>query len=468
MRRLALLFAAFLLIVTACGDDAAGSTTSSTSTTAPPATSVTTTTTAAPTTTKPMGFSVRSDDGRVTLEVPPGALEEDPGLAIFRLVPERYPDDLAALPVEPWVYALEPAGLSFDAPVTLTMEIPFAEYAGEGIEDAIPLTSFVITTPDFQGWELLQDVEVARSGDTVSLTGTTTHFSVTAAVPEQVFIQVRFTELRRDFSHQIGIDFDWSDGVPLAPPAIGGGSFTPAGDASTIPVPFDAGALTVPCPAGLTTTTGELGIDLLLEATSDTTGDAGLTNAPRLLTLDGQAAVTVSTGIELICRPTILPSGTVALDVAVDHPGGEQIVPGEDFRGGLSALYLQLARAFPGLFAGLIQDVDGDGEIGPNDVMFPAQPTTVSGELTEAVLPLFSFGDYFLYLLEAEPPPIESPVTVAEGTTILLGGLSPEQTSVPILGDVPFLHRVFSDESAAHQEVELLVFLTPQLLELTE
>jgi hypothetical protein len=412
-------------------------------------------------------FVVASDDGRVTIEVPAAALATDPGITITALGSDNIPDDLTDLGSDPWVYALEPGQLEFDAPVRVTMAIPYEEFAVSGIGEGVPLTSIVITSDD--GWQFVDDLYIARDGDAVLVSGSIDHFSRLAAIDEQVLVDTRFIDLTADRTMQLGVDFRWSNGVTLAPPTLEA-SFAPFDpDVGAVAAVFADGGLSLACPTDVTTAAGDLDITALLQSVSDSSGQTGLTAAPRITTLqDQETTITFSAGLELLCRPTITEDGSITLDLYVDHPRGAVIVPGEDFRGGLSALYIDLGFGLPPLYVGLIRDVDGDGRIGPNDVMYPPFPTDVVDGASTVVLPLFGFGDYFPYFLADEPRGLDTQMLVSDGATILLGGVRPEKTAVPLLGDIPFLAHVFSDESRQTENAELVIFITPRLAQSDE
>lgn len=477
MRRPALLLAAVALIVASCGDDTASTTSSSTSTTAA-AQQTTTTTSPQSTTTQSSsnGFSVTSDDGRVTLDVPPEALADDPGISITHLPPDQLPEDIAAVEPDAWAYSLEPDGLEFTAPARLTFAIPFEEFAAEGFDDAIPLASIVTTTSD--GWELMDDLRVERDGDTVYVSGDTDHFSGAVALPEQVLIEVSYITVTRDRTMQLGVDFLRSDGTELAPPLTDAQSFLdniPRSSGEPVQVQFEDGIIGLTCPPEIAGTVGSLEIELVLDAMSGSSSQAGLVNAPNVVTLDQEPAriTIVDRGVELLCRPTITEDGTIRMDIIVDHPGGAEIIPGEDFKGGLSGMYLDLSGAFPRVRVGLIRDVNSNGVIDPEDVMYPAFPGEVNGEQTSFVIPLFGFGDYFPYLIDAPQRDLETEVLVEDGATIVLGGLleqglGRENTAIPFLGDLPYLARVFSEESRQIEDLELVIFLTPDVVERTD
>ena len=73
-----------------------------------------------------------------------------------------------------------------------------------------------------------------------------------------------------------------------------------------------------------------------------------------------------------------------------------------------------------------------------------------------------------------EPPPrqtdrIESKVTIPDGSTIIVGGLTRREddrdvNAVPILGQIPFLRFLFSSRSHTVTDETLFVFLRPTIL----
>jgi type IV pilus assembly protein PilQ len=60
-------------------------------------------------------------------------------------------------------------------------------------------------------------------------------------------------------------------------------------------------------------------------------------------------------------------------------------------------------------------------------------------------------------------------VSVKNGETIVLGGIYQQQviesvTKVPWLGDIPYLGRLFRTDSKFTEKRELLIFVTPQIV----
>ena len=208
---------ALLLVVGACGS---GTVSSTTVTTAATTTVVETTTTTVP------GFEVTSEDGNLTVEVPFEAMAEDPGITIRLLAPDEYPPELAGAADDPEarIYNLEPEGLQFDAPVTVTRRIDASRF--EGMTDTmVPLVAMITHNPD-GSYEAYDDQTVIRRGDDVFVSGTTTHFSPAIAVNLGQYVDMTLDDFHlgyateKDTSLQIGYRFYGSDLSALVAPTV--------------------------------------------------------------------------------------------------------------------------------------------------------------------------------------------------------------------------------------------------------
>ena len=64
---------------------------------------------------------------------------------------------------------------------------------------------------------------------------------------------------------------------------------------------------------------------------------------------------------------------------------------------------------------------------------------------------------------------IDTNVLVDNGETVVLGGIFEEtsnnsQTKVPFLGDIPYLGKLFRRDSKTENKRELLIFVTPRIV----
>jgi len=64
---------------------------------------------------------------------------------------------------------------------------------------------------------------------------------------------------------------------------------------------------------------------------------------------------------------------------------------------------------------------------------------------------------------------VNTNVLVDDGQTVVLGGIFKETSNkgvikTPVLGDIPYLGRLFKQETKRSDKVELLIFVTPRLM----
>ena len=64
---------------------------------------------------------------------------------------------------------------------------------------------------------------------------------------------------------------------------------------------------------------------------------------------------------------------------------------------------------------------------------------------------------------------VQTTVRIKDGVTIIIGGLMTDQlinnkTKIPILGDLPFIGKAFKNENRNMQKTEIVIFLTPHII----
>ena len=124
---------------------------------------------------------VTSKDGGLTVSVPRGALPKPVKVRIRVLTPSQYPPELKGATFKPGskLYALEPAGLRFLKPVTITRRID-AKLQGFDLAQGVP--GVVLTTRDARGkWEILKGQSVKLAGKTLVVGAKASHFSTVVA-----------------------------------------------------------------------------------------------------------------------------------------------------------------------------------------------------------------------------------------------------------------------------------------------
>ena len=78
--------------------------------------------------------------------------------------------------------------------------------------------------------------------------------------------------------------------------------------------------------------------------------------------------------------------------------------------------------------------------------------------------------DFFLVDDSIQRNNIQTQVTVENGETVIIGGIyqenkSSQVTKVPFLGDIPYLGNLFKQRSNTNTRTELLIFLTPRIID---
>ena len=468
------------LIVSACGGEAATSTTNSPVTTAATTTIGTTTTTS--------GFVVTSEDGDLIVAVSSAAMAEDPGITIRLLAPEEFPPELAGAADDPDVriYNLEPEGLEFDAPVTVTRRLDTARFEDLGPNE-VPVMVLVTRNPG-GGYELYSDLAVVRRGDDVFVSGTTTHFSPAIAIRESPTVTVNLSQEQLESVPSARSLQGILTLLTEAPGTIAvsaslrdrqGASLTGSGSFALID-----GVAATPTATGLDIQCVDVGAIDVLPITytaefgsSPAPGQAGFTTVTSLNLFPPRTRVMLTVDAILQCHApaTSILAVLVPLEVVTDHPGGTMWIPNQDFRGGLSGALVRTGEVprLDGVWGGLIRDNDGNGMIDATDTMFDAYPFDEIDEMYSYVSPLYEFGSYFVYLVDAlqySSVPSGTDWTLGAGLaayqeTYVGSGRFESSIGYVGLGGVPFVYTVGPSEepqSAPDARIEMFDILRVQ------
>mgnify|MGYP001819712282 CR=1 FL=1 len=421
VRGRSILIAGFTVVMVSCGGETGVPAASPppTTATAPTTTLAASTTTTAPvttlaasTTTLDAGFTVTSEDGDVEVDVPQGASAGDPGIVIRLLEPEEYPPELASAAQNPGtrIYNLEPDGTGFAAPVRVTRRIPIENF-GDLAATEVPVVYLITRNPEGE-YSLLDEMHSMRNGDYIEVSGELSHFSPIISLYGQVKVEitpeVSYTEFATETgSSGLSVDiwFRSDDGSPLIAPD----TVDPDGRSRADFLRFDLsrGSTRVFCD-GIGEARPRIGswVDFRVDPEP---GQAGLNGPSALIPGVESAPVLMKIAQPFRCLDpeTSLVGTPLTLTYQVDHPGGIVGIPGEDFKGGLSALFGTLADsgAFDGGWIGLIGDLNGNGIIDLNDSMLEMQRTEPSSIGPGYVLPLYGYGSYFLYAVDGNSYP---------------------------------------------------------------
>src|SRR6185369_6393232 len=123
----------------------------------------------------PAGGTLLSHNGRVEIEVPPGALESPENMTIEGLAPAQLPGDLEDGAYD--AYDLGPDGLTFDPPLNVTYHLPDDTF--DAIENGVAFKFPLLGTASGNEPEPLGDLASIFDTETgnAKLTGTLSHYS---------------------------------------------------------------------------------------------------------------------------------------------------------------------------------------------------------------------------------------------------------------------------------------------------
>lgn len=140
------------------------------------------------------GGTVASDDGRLTLEIPPGALTEDTEISATLVSPDEAPQALRELSEGGPAYRLEPDGLEFSEPVTVSLEVE------DGLSEEGEVTAHLLFSFSEGGEpQPLTDTETVASlaDGTVAVRGKLDHFSWITKTKHYLQVELEQVEPRR-------------------------------------------------------------------------------------------------------------------------------------------------------------------------------------------------------------------------------------------------------------------------------
>jgi general secretion pathway protein D len=253
----------------------------------------------------------------------------------------------------------------------------------------------------------------------------------------QVMIEAAIVEISENMGEQLGVQLaagdESSGGFPVLGTNLASGGML--GLNQVIGAVLGDGAVP-PLAGGITVGAGERNRNgvtwgLLIQALS-TSSAANLLSTPSIITLDNQES-------EIIVGQNV-PFRT-----------GQAAVSGE----GLTNPFTTIERRDVGLTLKVTPTISADGLV-----------RLVVEQTTENVTPTTLAGASDLITNKRE---IKTTVLADDGETIVLGGLMKDdyevqKSKVPLLGDIPYLGRLFSSESESRVKRNLLVFLRPTIM----
>jgi general secretion pathway protein D len=251
----------------------------------------------------------------------------------------------------------------------------------------------------------------------------------------QVLIEAAIVEISDELGQDIGVQVAVGDDSGGSTP-VAGTSFGNVGrNLGDVLGAIVSQSILAPAVGGVTVGAGQRNEDgvswgVLLQALSSSAA-ANLLSTPSIITLDNQES-------EIIVGKNV-PFRT-----------GQSTVSGD----GATNPFTTIERRDIGLTLKVTPTISADGLVR----LVVEQSTESIGDSIE------SASDIITNKRE-----IKTTVLADDGETIVLGGLTTDnllvnKSKVPLLGDIPFLGRLFSSESERRVKRNLLVFLRPKIL----
>ena len=161
------------------------------------------------------GGTAVSDDGRLTIDVPAGALQDDTEISIKAMSTGDAPEKLREVAAGDTAYLLEPAGLVFSQPALMTLVSGGDAFLDNDPETGIALVFLATQSGEAGDPESLtnQGMRVNLAEQTVTVTGELSHFSW--IVRAQGLLSAKLEQIEpREW--QLGQAFEISSGIHVA------------------------------------------------------------------------------------------------------------------------------------------------------------------------------------------------------------------------------------------------------------
>ncbi|MFO7528363.1 MAG: type II secretion system secretin GspD [Marinobacter sp.] len=251
----------------------------------------------------------------------------------------------------------------------------------------------------------------------------------------QVMIEAAIVEISDEVGQDLGVQFAVGDESGESTPVAGSNFGNVGRSLGDVLGAILTESVITPATGGLTLGVGERDEDgitwgVLLQALS-TSAAANLLSTPSIITLDNQES-------EIIVGQNV-PFRT-----------GESTVTGD----GTTNPFTTIERRDIGLTLKVTPTISADGLV-----------RLVVEQTTESVADSIENASDIV----TNKREIKTTVLADDGETIVLGGLTTDDyqvinSKVPLLGDIPFIGRLFSSESERREKRNLLVFLRPKIL----
>ena len=243
---------------------------------------------------------------------------------------------------------------------------------------------------------------------------------------QQILLEAQVMALSKNASRQLGIDWTWSQ-FPMQNQSTSGSGSTSTGSGTSTVSSFPIGIVT-----GGDGQLYKFGVNTTLNALI-TSGDGKILARPNVTTFNGNRA-TIFVGDQL---PIVTPNASTA--------GGPVTYTTSYKNAGITLSY--------------IPRINEDEKIS----------ASVFVEVSTPVAVVLDVGGQKTTAYQITTRSAQTNVRMKDGDTMVIGGLISSQeiknlNKVPILGDLPFLGKLFQSVSKSKNETEVVIFLKAKIL----
>ena len=243
---------------------------------------------------------------------------------------------------------------------------------------------------------------------------------------QQILLEAQVMALSKNASRQLGIDWTWSQ-FPMQNQSASGSGSTSTGSGTSTVSSFPIGIVT-----GGDGQLYKFGVNATLNALI-TSGDGKILARPNVTTFNGNRA-TIFVGDQL---PIVTPNASTA--------GGPVTYTTSYKNAGITLSY--------------IPRINEDEKIS----------ASVFVEVSTPVAVVLDVGGQKTTAYQITTRSAQTNVRMKDGDTMVIGGLISSQeiknlNKVPILGDLPFLGKLFQSVSKSKNETEVVIFLKAKIL----
>ena len=243
---------------------------------------------------------------------------------------------------------------------------------------------------------------------------------------QQILLEAQVMALSKNASRQLGIDWTWSQ-FPMQNQSTSGSGSTSTGSGTSTVSSFPIGIVT-----GGDGQLYKFGVNATLNALI-TSGDGKILARPNVTTFNGNRA-TIFVGDQL---PIVTPNASTA--------GGPVTYTTSYKNAGITLSY--------------IPRLNEDEKIS----------ASVFVEVSTPVAVVLDVGGQKTTAYQITTRSAQTNVRMKDGDTMVIGGLISSQeiknlNKVPILGDLPFLGKLFQSVSKSKNETEVVIFLKAKIL----